>query len=554
MDAHLIDSAIFGHNWSTEESRALFSETGRTARWLRVIQALAQAQAELGIIPASSADAITALEVSTLDINNIALETRRTSHSALGLIAELRACLPEHAREHVYYGTTVQDITDNSAVLEIAEIGQIVWRDLRAIEALILELSLQHTDTPMLGRTHGQPGAPITFGFKTASWADEIGRHLQRLRQARPRLLVGQLAGAVGVLGFYGDHGIELRKRFCSRLGLADPGISWLTARDRIAELASIAAIFAATLARIANEVYNLQRLEIAELAEKTSTDTVGSITMPHKQNPENSEQIVVLARMIRSLAGLCVETMVGDHERDGRTWKAEWVLLPELGHYLLTALRMCRTLLEELEVNTAAMQSNLLTKGSYESQELLRRFAQQIGKHAAQERLQEVYRKARRTGSSLEKLIASATENAKANKITAGDDGVQDDEITSADDAVPGDGVTSADDAFSGEAVRGDGDGFLGEVVRGEAVQGDGDGFTSADDALLDNAVRGFDIRGEAVRGDDFQGDGVRGDAVLEDDFRGLDMLSLGQARQMVEAVVASAQNRRGSESDQWT
>ena len=65
----------------------------------------------------------------------------------------------------------------------------------------------------MLGRTHGQPGLPITFGFKAAGWADEIQRHLQRVEEAEPRLAVGQLAGAVGTLSAYGEHGDELKRR-----------------------------------------------------------------------------------------------------------------------------------------------------------------------------------------------------------------------------------------------------------------------------------------------------------------------------------------------------
>ena len=100
----------------------------------------------------------------------------------------------------------------------------------------------------MVGRTHGQPGAAITFGFKVAGWADELRRHQDRLREGRRRWAVGQLAGAVGVLGFYDDDGLELRRRFCAELGLDDPGISWLTSRDRIAEFAHVLAMVCATL------------------------------------------------------------------------------------------------------------------------------------------------------------------------------------------------------------------------------------------------------------------------------------------------------------------
>ncbi len=406
MDAHLIDSAVYGHGWSTPESLALFSERARLSRWVRVLKALAAAQADLEIIPAASAAAIEDLDASRLDPAAVGAETRRTSHSTIGLVRELQALLPAEAREHVYYGATVQDITDTAAALEMREVGAIAWRDLRAVEASLLELAERHRDTPMLGRTHGQPGAPVTFGLKAASWADETARHLERWRQSRPRLVVGQLAGAVGALGFYGELGPEMRRRFCERLELDEPAISWLTARDRIAEFANNSALVSATMARMANEVYNLQRREIGEVAEAASEATMGSITMPHKRNPERSEQIVTLARLVRSAAGVLTETMVGDHERDGRTWKTEWVLLPEMGHYLLSQLSLARGLAANIEVNAGAMAANLETMGDYGSQELLRRLSARLGKHRANDELQKAYRTARAGGRPLAEAL----------------------------------------------------------------------------------------------------------------------------------------------------
>ena len=260
----------------------MFSERARLSRWVLVLKALAAAQSDLGIIPAASAHAIEALDAERLDPAAVGAETRRTSHSAAGMVRELQAQLPEAAREHVYYGATVQDVSDTAAALEMRDAGAIVWRDLRATEASLLELAERHRETPMLGRTHGQPGAPVTFGLKVASWADETARHLERWRQSRPRLVVGQLAGAVGALGFYGDLGPALRRRFCEFLGLGEPAISWIGARDRIAEFAGNAAQVSATMARMANEVYNLQRREIAEVAEAAPEAPMGSFTMPH--------------------------------------------------------------------------------------------------------------------------------------------------------------------------------------------------------------------------------------------------------------------------------
>ena len=406
MDAHLIDSAVYGHGWSTPESMALFAERARLSRWVHVLKALAVAQAELGIIPEASARAIDGLDAASLDPDAVGAETRRTSHSAMGLVRELQARLPEHAREHVYYGATVQDVSDTAAALEMRAVAEIVWRDLRAVEGSLLELAVRHRDTPMLGRTHGQPGAPVTFGFKVATWADETARNLERWRQSRPRLAVGQLAGAVGVLGFYGELGPELRRAFCSRLGLGEPAISWLTARDRIAEFGSNAALASATMARMGNEVYNLQRREIGEAAEAASGATVGSFTMPHKRNPERSEQMVTLARLVRSAASVLIETMVGDHERDGRTWKTEWVLLPELCHYLLAQLSLARDLTAGIEVDAEAMAANLETMGDFGSQELLRRMSARLGKHRANDELQHAYRLARQSGRPLGQIL----------------------------------------------------------------------------------------------------------------------------------------------------
>ena len=222
-----------------------------------------------------------------LDLDSSAAETRRTSHSMLGLIRALQQILPESAREYVYVGATVQDVTDTWFALVMRDVGAVAWRDLRAIEETLLEMAVEHRDTVMAGRTHGQPGSPITFGFKVASWADEVRRHLEvgggaASLAGRPARRGGRRARVLRP-----GMGLQLRAEFCAELGLADPGISWLTSRDRIAEFGAVLAMICGTLARIGNEVYELQRPEIGELREPTTSDTVGSITMPHKRNPE---------------------------------------------------------------------------------------------------------------------------------------------------------------------------------------------------------------------------------------------------------------------------
>jgi adenylosuccinate lyase len=389
-DAGMPGGAMFAHLWGTDELAAVFDERGRLQGWLDVLAALARAQAKLGIVPTEAADAITDLAtVDRLDLAFVAEETRRTSHSTLGLIRGLQRVLPDVAADHVAVGATVQDVTDTWTVLALREVGRVVWRDLRAVEGLLLDLAERHRDTVMVGRTHGQPGAPITFGFKAASWADEVRRHLDRLVEGRPRWLVGQLGGAVGVLGFFGADGPSLRAAFCAELGLADPGISWLTARDRLAEFASLLAMVTATLARIGNEVLELQRPEIGELREPTTPAVVGSITMPHKRNPERSEHLDTLARLVRAQSGVLLEGMVQAHERDGRAWKAEWVAYPEVCLFTGAALRTAIELLSGLEVDARAMAARVHADLSPAgSERVLAVLTARVGRHRAQEAL----------------------------------------------------------------------------------------------------------------------------------------------------------------------
>jgi adenylosuccinate lyase len=311
----------------------------------------------------------------------------------LGLIRALQAAVPDEARQYVYIGATVQDITDTATALALRRIGGIAWRDLRRIEEQLLGLAVAHRSTVMAGRTHGQPGSPVTFGWKAASWADEVRRHLDRLREGAPRWLVGQLGGGVGSLVFYGDRGPAVRARFCAGLGLADPGISWLTARDRGAEFAQLLALICGTLARIGGEVYELQRPEIGELAEASPAGTVGSITMPHKRNPEASEHLDTLARLVRANAAVMTEAVAQQHERDGRGWKAEWVALPEACLLTAAALQFAIGLLAGLTVDAEAMRRNLDRHGGYPvSERALGRLAPRLGARRAQELLQEAF------------------------------------------------------------------------------------------------------------------------------------------------------------------
>jgi adenylosuccinate lyase len=379
-------SAVYAHLWSTPEVEVLLGDEGRLASWLDILAALARAQGELGLIPAEAADEIARRAlVENLDLDYVVTQTRVTEHSTLGLIRGVQRVVSPEAGEWFCYGATVQDVSDTWAALIMRDVGRIAERDLAAAEAALRKLARRHRSTPIAARTHGQPGLPVTFGYKAAVWAAEIRRHRERLGDGATRWLVGQLGGAAGTGSLWGASRRPLQDRLCDLLGLGRPEGPWISARDRVAEFGSVLAMICATLGKIGNEVLELQRPEIGELFEPFTPGAVGSITMPHKRNPERSEHLVTLARLTRTTASTLMESMVVEHERDGRAWKAEWAAFPELCRLAAASLATGRSLVEGLIVNPAAMAANVIRGGGYVfSERVMAALSAKVGKQSA--------------------------------------------------------------------------------------------------------------------------------------------------------------------------
>jgi adenylosuccinate lyase len=411
MSVHISDSAIYRNSWGTPELRDLFDDAALTAGWIEVMVALAETEAEFGLIPAAAvrqiADTCRTVALDEAFFAEVRQDFERTNHSLLGLIRGLQRRCPGDSGEWICYGATVQDITDTHTARILVKMRNIFADQLMSVATVLFDLARRYRNTPMCGRTHGQPGLSITFGFKAAGWLDEIQRHCQRLDEVGRRIGVGQLAGGVGSLSSFGPDALSLQRRFLEKLGLTAPAVSWTASRDRLAEWLNLLALIAATADRIGHEIYNLQRPEIGEVCEGFVPGTVGSITMPQKRNPEVSEHLGTLARVVRYHAAHMSENLVHDHERDGRAWKGEWALLP--GACLATgkALALLHDLLEHLEVNAERMRENLLaTKGFVQAEHVMLALSPKLGKQSAHALVYRVAMEATERGITLRQAM----------------------------------------------------------------------------------------------------------------------------------------------------
>jgi adenylosuccinate lyase len=192
------------------------------------------------------------------------------------------------------------------------------------------------------------------------------------------------------------------------RLGLGVPDVTWTSARDRVAELTGLLAMITATLAKIGNEVYNLQRAEIAEVAEAPTPGVVGSITMPQKRNPERSEHLWTLARLVRAAAGLALEGMVAEHERDGAAWKPEWAFLPQACGAAATALTLAAELTAGLRVDPDRMRANLEAHGDVLAEPVMLALGAVVGPRRAHALIHAAFERGREHGLTLREALAA--------------------------------------------------------------------------------------------------------------------------------------------------
>ncbi len=358
-----IDTGRYG----TPDILKIFEEETRVQKLLDVEAALALAHAEVGNISRKDAEKIASMaSTKYVKVERVKAIEKEIKHDIASLVRALsEVCGSSGA--YVHLGATSYDIVDTANALQLKDALNVIEKKLCDFKVVLQKQALQHKNTAMIGRTHGQHALPITLGFKFAVWGYEINRHIERLEECKKRVLVGKVSGAVGTQAGLGEHAEQIQELVMKRLGLQAAEISTqIVQRDRYAELVCIYASIASSLENFATEIRELQRPEISELFESfEAKKQVGSSTMPHKQNPETCERVCGLARIVRSLSTPALEDMVTWHERDLTQSSAERFILPESNILLDYILTLMCNIIASLRVDSERMLQNLsLTQG----------------------------------------------------------------------------------------------------------------------------------------------------------------------------------------------
>ena len=412
MPSTVFDSGIFRDAFGSPAMRAVFADESVVAKYVEVEVALAAAEAKAGVIPQDAADAIKrSARADAIDLAKLKQETDLVGYPIVGVVHQLAKQCGDAGR-YVHWGATTQDIMDTATVLQIRDALALVEADLAAIEAALRALAQKHRTTVMAGRTHLQHALPVTFGYKAAVWRGMIVRHRQRLEEIKPRVLVGQFAGAAGTLASLGDKGLAVHDALMEELGLGRPATPWHVARDGVVETVSLLALIAGTLAKIATDVMLMMQTEVGEAFEPFVKGRGSSSTMPQKRNPIACEFIVALGKVVRQQAGLMLDAMSADHERATGPWQLEWVAIPEAFIATGGALRQARFLVEGLIVDAGRMRRNLdLTGGLIVAEAVMMALARHTGRGESHDIVYAACRTALDKGSTLLEELARVPE-----------------------------------------------------------------------------------------------------------------------------------------------
>ena len=346
---------------------AVWSEESKYDKWLLIELAASEAWVEEGVVPSEDMAKLRSASYDIGRLNEILAITRHDMTAFLSSITEKLG--PEGRWLHL--GLTTSDVWDTATALQLVEAAGLLDQEISALIDALKQKALEHKYTVMMGRSHGVHAEPITFGLKMALWWDEMRRNQTRLAQAREVIAVGKISGPVGT---HATVSPSIEARACRRLGIEPAPVSnQIIQRDRHAQFVTTLALIAASLEKFATEIRGLQRTEIREVEEPFGTGQTGSSSMPHKRNPELSERVCGLARLVRGHSVTALENVALWGERDISHSSAERVILPDSCLALDYSLNLFARVMRDLVVYPDRMKQNMdATKGLFFSQRVL--------------------------------------------------------------------------------------------------------------------------------------------------------------------------------------
>ena len=323
--------------------------------WFEIEAHACDAQAELGVIPKSAAEAV--WKNGKFEVERIDEIEREVKHDVIAFLTNLAEHVGPEAR-FVHQGMTSSDVLDTCLSVQLVQATDILLADIEALLDVIKRRAFEDKMTVCMGRSHGIHAEPITMGLKFAGMYAEFDRNRTRLQAARKEIATCAISGAVGT---FANIDPKVEEHVAKALELeSEPISTQVIPRDRHAVYFATLGVIASSVERIATEIRHLQRTEVREVEEYFSPGQKGSSAMPHKRNPILTENLTGLARLVRGFTIPAMENVALWHERDISHSSVERMIGPDATVTLDFALTRLTGVIDKLVLYPHAIEKNL--------------------------------------------------------------------------------------------------------------------------------------------------------------------------------------------------
>lgn len=277
----------------------------------------------------------------------VAVEEQHTRHDVVAFLNVWSRGMAPEAKSWVHRGMTSSDLVDSANALLLDQAFQMIEESGNLLLAAMANHALRHWGTQRVARTHGQHAEVSTWGYRVADFTRMVQMALSQISAARNEIATVKLSGPVGD---YKRIDPYTEVQFAKLTGMNRPiTATQVLSRDRYAAAVFACARLATAVEAFATEVRLGSIQEVMEFTEAKRAGQVGSSAMPHKENPITAENLVSVARMVRSQVPLALEDVALWWERDLSHSAVERVMLP-----------MVTTLTEYLAVKAADLIGRL--------------------------------------------------------------------------------------------------------------------------------------------------------------------------------------------------
>jgi adenylosuccinate lyase len=309
--------------YASREMAALWGAQRKFSTWRRLWVALAEAQAELGLLsddghtPRIHESQLEELRAHIDDINFARADEleRQKRHDVMAHIHAYGEAAPG-AADIIHLGATSCYVTDNTDLLLMRDGLRLLRDRLVGVIDSLARFAVRWRDLPTLGFTHFQPAQLTTVGKRACLWCYDFVLDLHEIEY---RLSTLRFRGAKGTTGtqasflalFRGDHEKvrQLDALVARKMGF--DAVYPVTGQTYTRKVDSQVLDALGGIAQSAHKYGTDLRLlaHRQEVEEPFEADQVGSSAMAYKRNPMRAERMCGLARFIGSLTVSAAQT-----------------------------------------------------------------------------------------------------------------------------------------------------------------------------------------------------------------------------------------------------